>query len=473
MKKLILGLAVAATLAVTSAQAVAELALPSMFTSGAVLQQEMPVPVWGTADPGAEVTVTFAGQTKSTKADADGNWLVKLDPLKLNKEPATMAIASGDEKIDVENVLVGEVWFCSGQSNMEWRVSQSEQPDFIDPDKLPTVRHIKVPHVRAGEPAADFDGAWQVCSKDTVGDFTAVGFNMAVVLTDALNGTPIGLVGCNWGGTRIEPWTPPAGLEMVEELADLELKDTSTMYNGMVAAVQPYAIRGAIWYQGESNGSEGETYLWKKKAMVGGWRKTWDQGDFPFYLVQLADFRESENAYDGSGWAKLREAQLNAVREIPKVGMAVICDVGEPNDIHPRNKYTVGQRLAYWALANDYGKKDLVYSGPLFTEAKVDGDKIVCSFEHTGTGLMAARKEGPRDFNPPKPVDKLEGFGIAGEDKVWHPATAVIDGDKVVVSSPEVKAPVAVRYGFTMNPSMCNLYNKEGLPASPFRSDDW
>ena len=451
----------------------AELKLPAMFTSGGVLQQQMQVPVWGWADAGAEVKVAFAEQTKTTKAGDDGKWSVTLDPLTLNREPAAMTVSSGDANLTVENLLVGEVWFCSGQSNMEWTISRSDVPEFVKPDKLSMIRHIKVPHVRASTPADDFKGAWQVSNAQTAPNFTAVGYFFAYQLQKALD-VPVGLIGCNWGGTRIEPWTPPAGFAAVEELKDAKLGDKSTMFNGMAAAVQPYAIRGAIWYQGESNGGEGESYYQKMKALVLGWRTTWDQGEFPFYFVQLANFRNpNPDAAGGDGWARLREAQLKTIREVPKTGMAVITDIGDARDIHPKNKYDVGSRLALWALANDYKIKDTVYSGPLYKAMAVEKDKIRITFDHVGGGLQAARKENARSVEPPKPVDKLAGFAIAGADQKWVWADAVVDGDAILVSSAEVKEPVAVRYAFSMNPDKANLYNQEGLPAAPFRTDTW
>lgn len=449
----------------------AELKLPAMFTSGGVLQQGMAVPVWGWADAGAQVSVAFAGQTKTTKAGTDGRWQVKLDALKKNAKGAVMTITSGDSKLEVKDVLVGEVWFCSGQSNMEWTVGGSIVPKAVKADSLSMIRHIKVPHVRAGKPAGDFKGAWKSCNAKTIRGFTAVGTFFAYQLQKELD-TPVGLIGCNWGGTPIEPWIPPAGYESVKELN--AKKGASSMHNGMAAAVQPYAIAGALWYQGESNGSEGESYYLKMKALVQGWRITWDQGDFPFYFVQLANWKKpNDNPAGGDGWAKLREAQFKTIRQVPKTGMAVITDIGEAGNIHPKNKFDVGYRLALWALANDYGKKDLVYSGPLYKSLKVEGGKARLSFDHVGGGLLAAKKSSPQTIDPPKPVDKLEGFAIAGADKKWVWATAVVDGKDIVVSSPEVKEPVAVRYGFSMNPIKANLYNKEGLPASPFRTDQW
>ncbi len=452
--------------------AAAELKLPAMFTSGAVLQQKMPVPVWGLANANAKVTVAFAGQTKTTTADADGKWSLKLDPLTMSKKAAVMTITSGNEKLTVENILVGEVWFCSGQSNMEWRVGGSEMPESVKPADLPMIRHIKVPHVRVDTPADDFQGEWQVCTAETAPNFTAVGFFFAYQLEKELD-VPVGLIGCNWGGTRIEPWTPPEGFAQID-LDSSKLGDKSSMYNGMAAAVQPYAIRGALWYQGESNGNEGNEYFMKMKALVLGWRTTWDQGEFPFYFVQLANFRApNPDPAGGDGWAKLREAQTKTIHKVPNTGMAVIIDIGEAKDIHPKNKFDVGRRLALWALANDYGQKDLVYSGPIYKGMKVEGNKIRLTFDHVGGGLIAAKKADPRTIDPPEPVEKLAGFAIAGADKKFVWGDAVIDGAAVVVSSDEVKDPVAVRYGFSTNPDKVNLYNKENLPASPFRTDDW
>ncbi len=351
MRKLVcVGLALMAAWSVLVSEASAELKLPAMFTDGAVLQQGMPVPVWGWADPDEEVKVTFAGQSKTTAVDANGKWSITLDKLKANKTGSDLTVNAGGESLSVKDVLVGEVWFCSGQSNMEWTVSNSVQPEHINADELPLIRHIKVPHVRASEPATDFMGEWKVCNKENVPNFTAVGFAFAYHIQKKLD-VPVGLIGCNWGGTRIEPWTPQVGIEKVEELSMTTLKDTSTMFNGMVAAVQPYAIRGALWYQGESNGDEGVSYFHKMRAMVTGWRATWKQRDFPFYFVQLANFQKpTDNPAGGDGYANLRDAQLKAMKEIPNTGMACIIDIGEANDIHPRNKFDVGNRLALLGL---------------------------------------------------------------------------------------------------------------------------
>jgi sialate O-acetylesterase len=227
-----------------------------------------------------------------------------------------------------------------------------------------------------------------------------------------------------------------------------------------------------LWYQGESNGNEGASYLYKLRVLIGGWRKLWGQGDFPLYVVQLPNFQQAnDNPAGGDGWAKIREAQLKALA-IPNTGVIITIDVGEPGNIHPKNKFDVGERLARWAVAKDYGKKDLVYSGPLYKGMKVEGNKVRISFDHVGSGLMVGKKEGRRPTEEVKD-GQLKRFAVAGADKKWVWADAVIEKDTVVVSSPDVPNPVAVRYAFSGNPEGCNLYNKEGLPASPFRTDDW
>jgi sialate O-acetylesterase len=247
------------------------------------------------------------------------------------------------------------------------------------------------------------------------------------------------------------------------------------MYNAMVAPIVRFPIKGALWYQGESNGGEGVTYYDKMRALIGGWRKVWGQGDFPFYFVQLASYQAvSEDPAGGSGWAKLREAQTKSLT-IPNTGMAVIIDtvpLAERDDIHPKNKYDVGTRLALWALGRDYGQKQLEVSGPLFKALRIEGGKARLAFDHSGTGLMVGKKEG-RTPTVENKGGKLKSFAIAGADKKWVWAEAVIDGKTVTVSSPQVKDPVAVRYAYQMNPDGANLYNREGLPASPFRTDDW
>ena len=461
----------------------ADVKLPNVIGSGMVLQRDMAVPVWGWAEVGEEVTVSFAGQTKKTTAGDDGKWMIKLDSLKANAKGSTLTI-SGTNKINLDNVLVGEVWICSGQSNMEWAIRQSMNPkEEAAAANYPQIRLFNVPgHTVSPLPKDEGAGQWQVCEPNSANNFSAVGYFFGRRLHKDLK-VPVGLIGSNWGGTRIEPWTTLAGFESVPELSKIadQVKnynqDTrvgggqpSAIYNSMVHPLTPFAMRGGIWYQGESNGNEGITYYQKKHALVNGWRKAFQNKDLAFYWVQLANFqKESDKPEGGDGWAKLREAQTKAL-DIPGTGMAVITDIGAANDIHPKNKQDVGWRLAQWALHQTYGQKNLVPSGPLYKSHKVEGNKIRLSFDHAGSGLIVGKKTG---LEPTEEVKdgKLEHFSISGKDNKWVWADARIDGQTVVVESKEVSEPVAVRYGFTMNPAKANLYNKEGLPAGPFRTD--
>lgn len=461
----------------------ADVKLPNVIGSGMVLQRDMAVPVWGWAEAGEEVTVSFAGQTKKTKAGDNGKWIVKLDSLEANAKGSTLTI-SGKNKINLDNILVGEVWICSGQSNMEWAIRQSMNPkEEAAAANYPQIRLFNVPgHTVSPLPKDEGAGQWQVCDPNSANNFSAVGYFFGRRLHKDLK-VPVGLIGSNWGGTRIEPWTTLAGFESVPELSKIAdqvknyKQDTrvgggqpSAIYNSMVHPLTPFAMRGGIWYQGESNGSEGITYYQKKHALVNGWRKAFQNKDLAFYWVQLANFqKESDKPEGGEGWARLREAQTKAL-DIPGTGMAVITDIGAANDIHPKNKQDVGWRLAQWALHQTYGQKDLVPSGPLYKSHKVEGNTIRLSFNHAGSGLMVGKKTG---LEPTAEVKdgKLEHFSISGKDNKWVWADARIDGQTVIVESNEVSAPVAVRYGFTMNPAKANLYNKEGLPAGPFRTD--
>ena len=473
-------------LAFTSA-AHADVKLASIFGKSMVLQRDLPVPVWGTAEAGEEVTVAFADQTKKATADNSGKWSVKLDKLKADKDGQTLTV-SGKNKIELADVLVGEVWICSGQSNMEWplRASMNAKQEIAKANYA-NIRLFDVPgHTTSPTPKDTCPGSWAVCSPSSAQGFSAVGYFFGRRLNKEL-GVPVGLVGSNWGGTRIEPWTTVDGFKSVPELSKLaefaeKLSTDKTrrvgggtptaIYNAMVHPLAPFAMRGAIWYQGESNGNEGETYYQKKKALVNGWRKVFENPELAFYWVQLANFRNpNPKPEGGDGWAKLREAQRKALT-IPHTGMAVITDIGEARDIHPRNKQDVGWRLAQWALHQTYSKKELVPTGPLYKSQKIEDGAIRLSFDHVGGGLMVGKKAG---LSPTveDTTGKLAHFAIAGEDKKWFWAEATIDGESVVVKSKDVAKPVAVRYGYTTNPASANLYNKEGIPASPFRTDKW
>jgi len=488
----------------------ADVRLPAIIGSNMVLQQDMKDAIWGWAAPGEEVTVTLGSQKATAKADKDGRWQVRLEPLKAGG-PMEMTVA-GQNMIKVANILVGEVWICSGQSNMAMSVKSSKDSDKeIAEAKYPKIRLFKVANAAVAEPAQDVKGEWVECGPETVGGFSAAGYFFGRDLLKALD-VPVGLIHTNWGGTPAEAWTSRATLEADPDLkviverqaqaienfpkakenweanrekllakwkADAEKakaegkqaprqpgapgdprtspNSPATLYNGMIAPLLPFGIRGAIWYQGESNA--GRAYQYRKlfPAMIADWRKNWGEGDFPFLFVQLANFKPAKAEPADSDWAELREAQTMTL-SLPKTGMAVIIDIGEANDIHPKNKQDVGHRLALAAEAIAYGKT-IVYSGPLYESMKVEGDKVRLKFKHVGGGLAAKG-------------DKLTGFAVAGEDKKFVWADAKIDGDTVVVSSKDVPKPVAVRYAWADNPDG-NLYNKEGLPASPLRTDDW
>lgn len=444
----------------------ADVRLSKIFTDHMVLQQSQPATIWGWADAGEKVTVEIMGSSAEATAGADGKWQAKVTPPAAGG-PYELNV-KGKNSIKLTDVLVGEVWICSGQSNMEWTVNASLNPqDEAKAATFPNIRHIKVAHNPAKEPQPDLLGngqtGWTVCTPETVPNYTAVGYFFGRKLHQDLN-VPVGLVNTSWGGTICEAWTSHPGLEAKPELKpilerDAEFKpgnpnQASALYNGMVNPLLPLSIRGAIWYQGESNLARAEQYATLFPNMIGDWRKNFGQGDFPFLFVQLAPFRY--NGQDVRNCAELWEAQLKTL-SVPNTGMAVTTDIGDVKDIHPKNKQEVGRRLALWALAKNYGKQ-LVFSGPLYDSHKVEGNKIRITFQQVGGGLMA--KEG-------KP---LSHFEIAGDDEKFVPATATIDGASIVVSSDQVAKPVAVRFAWndTAEP---NLFNQEGLPASPFRTD--
>lgn len=483
----------AALLAATLLPATADVTLSKVFGNHMVLQRDKPIRIWGKADPGESVALKLASADGSQeskgagKASDDGKWRIDLPALKSEGKTLTLTV-TGKNELTVSDILMGEVWICSGQSNMEWPVRISDHPEReIKNAKHPQIRLFNVPgHVAKPEPDDDPRGTWQLCSPDTIPGFSAVGYSFGRELHQKLK-VPIGLVGTNWGGTRIEPWTPVVGFEQVPNLKDYveNLKAVAEarknggkgkpkggavqIYNGMVHALTPLSVRGAIWYQGESNAGDGLRYDYLKEALVKGWRTVFENDELSFYWVQLANFRKPENKPEGGGWGPVREGQKRALR-VPNTGMAVIIDIGAPHDIHPRNKQDVGRRLSLWALAKNYGK-DIVYSGPLYKGMKVEGSKVRVSFDHVGSGLMVGRKDG---HAPTVEVHgaPLSHFSLQDEDGKWHWASAKIDGETVVVWSDDVAKPTNVRLGYESNPACFNLYNKEGLPASPFTSVD-
>jgi len=460
-----------ATAIVTAVPCAADVRLPKFFTDHMVLQRGLPVRVWGWADPGEPVSATLAGRSASAKADTQGQWSLELPAGKAGDNLELQV--KGKNHLTLRNILIGDLWVCSGQSNMEMSLGQCLEADKdIKAANLPKIRRIKINLVQSGkpEPDAPVTTGWQECSPETAGAFTAVGFYFAREIYKKSH-VPIGIIDCNWGGTRIEPWLSPNSANAAGQPFD----GMSGIYNAMVNPLVRLPIKGALWYQGESNGEEGDTYFEKMRALIGGWRKQWGQGDFPFYFVQLASFQGvTEEPAGGNGWAKLREAQLKSLT-IPNTGMAVIIDtvpLAAKDDIHPKNKFDVGVRLARWALARDYEQKTMEPSGPLFKVLKIEGDKARLAFDHVGKGLMVGKKDGRNPATEDK-KGKLRRFAIAGADKKWYWADAVIVNNTLTVTAPEVKAPVAVRYAYQMNPDGANLYNRDGLPASPFRTDDW
>ncbi|WP_421826619.1 sialate O-acetylesterase [Larkinella sp.] len=623
----------------------ADVRLPKIFGSHMVLQRRKPVPVWGWSDPNEKITIQFNNQTKTTKADKTGKWMVRLDPTEAGG-PFALTVAGKKNTVTFDDVLVGEVWICSGQSNMEWVVkSSTNAAQEIQEANYPLIRHFKVPHDLSLSPKDDvLGGEWQPATPETVGNFTAVGYFFARELLKELNNVPIGLLNTSWGGTQSESWTSREAMDSFEEFkpvvatmpktleefaskrleqlqnqvksvqgelpgaadvqqwsgadfndaawqtlrlpdlfdrkalpgfdgvvwfrreisvpAELAGKEmtltlgpvfdadetylngvkvgTTTqtgqartytvpggtlkpgrnviavrvddqngtggftakedqfklsgngreislvgdwkyriadynrnpvlvnpnmtgtiLYNAMIHPLIPYAIQGAIWYQGESNAGRAYQYRKTFPLMITDWRTRWGQGDFPFLFVQLASFNAANGtSATGSTWGELREAQTMTLA-LPNTGMAVTSDIGESKDIHPKNKQDVGKRLALSALKTVYGQ-NRVYSGPVFKAMEVTGNKAVLTFDHVGGGLQSSDKYG-----------YLKGFEVAGADQKFHWAKAEIQGDKVIVSSSEVATPVSVHYGWADDNGEVNLYNKEGLPAVPFRTDTW
>jgi sialate O-acetylesterase len=504
-------------LAILSVSARAELKLPALFTDHAVLQRDMPLPVWGWSEPGDDVTVEIAGQSHKAKSDDKGKWRVTLDPLKVGK-PLKMIItygASGKEQVVINDIRVGEVWVCSGQSNMELPVWASSNADL----EIPAARHRNIRFISVKEPGSqtavdDFDGQWEVCSPESVKGFSAVGYLFGRELNRHLN-VPIGLIDNSWGASSCEAWIRRDRMEgnplydpllkkwddTVKNWDDAKWKADwsewrkkaaaaraagkpsppgrpvavnpavgqhrpANLYHARVQPIMPYAIRGAIWYQGESNAGRAYQYREMFPLMIQSWREDWKQGDFPFYWVQLADFMAEKPQPADSAWAELREAQTMTQDRLPNTGQAVIIDIGEAADIHPRNKLEVGRRLARWALARDYGKH-IVCQSPRYDSMEKRDNKVLVKFKDVAGGL--------RTLDAPA----VQGFAVAGADRKWAWADAKIvplkqggKADTVEVSSKDVADPVAVRYAWADNP-VCNLCNDVLLPVTPFRTDDW
>jgi sialate O-acetylesterase len=493
-----------------AAVARANVTLPDVINEGMVLQQNQKVPIWGKADPGESIAVRFGAQSKSTTASADGEWLIKLDPMKANSTPAAMTI-SGRNAIELKNILVGEVWLVAGQSNMQRLLSETANGEAaIAAADHPLIRLFNVSRQVAFKHAPPPLGKWQACSPQSVKEFSAAGYYFGVELEKELR-VPIGLINSSYGGSQAEAWTPVEYLLTSNDLrptvertkiwdeerprvraeydeaikkwraeadksisagarpspspavpdALREYRIAASIYDGMIAPLMPFYIRGAIWYQGESNEARAQQYGILMPTMIKAWRERWAEGDFPFGIVQLPNYRDPKPDPADEPWSHIREAQRRTVVATPKTGLIVTIDIGEAHDIHPKNKLDVGKRMARWALADVYGQ-NITKSGPMFREARATRSQIVVKFDEAGNGLRI--REG----------NELSEFAIAGEDRKWYWANAKIVGkDTVQVWSTSVKQPIAVRYAFNNNPRNPNLTNDTGLPAAPFRTDNW
>lgn len=442
-----------------------DVVLSGMFTDGAVLQRDLPIPVWGTAAVGEKITVKL-GESRISTVSKDGNWMVKLPAMKAGG-PYTLAVI-GNNYQERKDILLGEVWICSGQSNMQMGlVSCLDAEKHMQESTDTELRLFTVPLIPKSEPTKEINAQWVRSSYHTAGAFSGVGYFFGSYLRKQLK-VPVGLINCSWGGTLVEAWTSQRVIDQEKDLIKIDPSIAgqlphvpACLYNGMLSPVIPYGIRGAIWYQGESNAGNGYNYRIEHANMIKNWRDDWKQGDFPFLSVQLAPFLLAGDKADPAecNWADTRESQLYVAKNVKNSGMAVITDVGDEKDIHPKNKQPVGERLAYIALNRTYGKKSVSWSGPEYKGLSIKGNQIVLKFNHTDGGLVS--KDG-----------ELKGFTIAGMDKKFYWADATIVGNTVVVSSPNVSAPLAVRYGWRYFP-IVNLYNGKELPASPFRTDDW
>ncbi|HBG26538.1 MAG: hypothetical protein A2Y10_01075 [Planctomycetes bacterium GWF2_41_51] len=493
----------------------AEIKLPSIISDNMVLQADTNAPLWGTADPLAkvEVTCSWSNEKNVAVADNSGKWQLKVKTPKSGNN-CTITISSNNESTTIENILIGQVWLCSGQSNMQWTVKDANDAnDEIAAADYPHIRLFTVQRKASPQPLDDTVGKWLICDSANIAQFSAVAYYFGRELHNKLN-VPIGLINSSFGGTPAQAWTrkeiligdndlkwywdfdqqiiadkpqyqakydqqlrswkeekakQTSGKSLPEPRLPGELNDknrSSMLYNAMIHPIIPFAIKGVIWYQGESNVNDALRYRKLFPAMIQNWRDDWKQGDFAFYYVQLAPFgkqmkKDSKGRPDlslppDSNWAKLREAQSMTLN-LKNTGMAVIMDIGEVFKIHPKNKQQVGKRLALWALAKDYGFKDIVYSSPMYKNMKVEENKVRITFDTFGSSLVSKGNE-------------IKGFSIAGHDKKFVWANAKLDGDAVLVWSEHVKNPAAVRYGWS-DWIECNLFNKQGLPVSPFRTD--
>jgi sialate O-acetylesterase len=443
----------------------AQLRLPVVFDDHMVIQQKATIPIWGWAHPCQNITIKVSWDTTAIKTKSDNGtfWKTTLSTPAAGG-PHTITVQAGDDIIKVEDVLTGEVWLCSGQSNMEWSMQASaDGRTMIDQVNDPIIRLLHIPKSSASTLQVRGEGEWKVCNKETIGSFSAVAYFFGKKINENLN-VPIGLINASWGGSPAEVWLPKEIVEADDMLRTAAGKldneqpwspvKPGVVFNSMLNPIIPFRIAGALWYQGEANTSSPSTYKMVMEKLITNWRKEFLH-DIPFYYVQIAPY----SGYEDNSGTLIREQQVKML-EIPKTGMVVISDVVDDiKDIHPKYKKPVGERLAAVALADTYHKEGISYQSPLFKSMKVEKNKVRISFEHANNGLLAKGGE-------------LTEFLVAGEDQKFYPAKARIDKSEVMVSAKEVKKPVAVRFAWS-NGSIPNLFSKEGLPVPSFRTDNW
>ncbi|MCM8568480.1 sialate O-acetylesterase [Gramella jeungdoensis] len=454
-----------------------QIKFPALFSDNMILQQQTEVPVWGWGDKNAEyeVQTSWIQESYSVKTNNSGKWQVKVSTPKAGG-PFSITVKNNDQSKTINNVMIGEVWLCSGQSNMEMPLKGFPgQPvsggnETIVKSSNDDIRLITVPRDSKVQPKNDFEGAWHVASPEYTSDFSATAWYFGSLLNDVLD-VPVGLIHVSYGGSNVEAWM---NAEMLKDFESINVPETpedidepnrtaTALYNGMLSPVISYGIKGAIWYQGESNYDRPFQYKQLFKKMVSSWREIWDQGEFPFYFAQIAPFDYSvftpDTIVEKYNSAYLRESQLKASHEIDNSGLAVLMDVGEKDNIHPAQKKKGGHRLAYLALAKTYGLKGFEFQSPEFNAMEIKGSTVIVSFDNVPNGLTSYGKE-------------VTGFQIAGENKVFYPAKTVLRRKSVMLSSPHVEKPVAIRYLFK-DYAEAELFSNGGLPVSSFRTDDW
>lgn len=456
----------------------AKVTLPAIYSDGMVLQRNQPIHIWGQADPKEKIQILFAEQKQTVKADSKGYWEVNLKALETGG-PYQLQIIGKENPISIKDILIGDVWLCSGQSNMQWVVNNVTNAEVEKKNaNYSQIRTLNIPRRMELSPKDTISATWLVCSPENVGRFSGVAYFFAKKVYEETN-IPIGIINSSWGGTIVETWTsleaantlPQKRLDRYNKNEKLfppteyltrknkEAKRNdypSLVYNAMIHPLLSFSIKGVLWYQGENNVGNAEPYTDWLTCMIGDWRNRWNS-ELPFYIIQLPNF---DSINKKPLWAEMRDAQ-SKVLAVPGTHLIVTSDLGDPYDLHPRNKQEVGMRAALQALHYEYGYSDIVSESPMFERMEINGDKVIITFKNTGSGLEIRSRYGC-----------LQGFAIAGEDKKFHWALGELKDNRIVIWSPKVPNPVAVRYNWENNPDG-NLYNKDGLPACLFRTDNW